>query len=109
MTNTISFAGAPSGGAISGTLTVGEAQSLQFPDPQVASVTGGGSTSFFAVSTNATNDARPEDTSSSGSRDAIFQQQRNTCAPTDVRRRAGEPTLAIVRDEPLGIIASHRR
>ena len=46
VTNTISFAGALSGGAISGTLTVGETQSLVFPDPQVASVTGGGSASF---------------------------------------------------------------
>jgi hypothetical protein len=40
------LAGALSGGAISGTLTVGEAQSLLFPDPQVASVTGVGSNSF---------------------------------------------------------------
>jgi hypothetical protein len=45
VTNTISFAGALSGGVISGTLTVSEAESLVFPDPQVASVTGGGSTS----------------------------------------------------------------
>jgi hypothetical protein len=46
VTNTIGFAGALSGGAISGTLTVGDAQSLVFPDPQVSSVTGGGSSSF---------------------------------------------------------------
>jgi hypothetical protein len=46
VTNTISLAGTLSGGAVSGTLTVGEAQSLLFPDPQVASVTGGGSNSF---------------------------------------------------------------
>jgi len=46
VTNTIGFAGTLSGGAISGTLTTAEAQSLLFPDPQVSSVTGGGSTSF---------------------------------------------------------------
>jgi hypothetical protein len=46
VTNTITFAGVLSGDAISGTLTVGEAEALVFPDPQVASVTGGGSSSF---------------------------------------------------------------
>lgn len=46
VTSTIGFAGALSGGAISGTLTVGDAQSLVFPDPQVASVTGNTSATF---------------------------------------------------------------
>jgi len=45
VTTTTGFTGGLSGGVISGTLTLGDAQSLVFPHPQVASVTGGGSTS----------------------------------------------------------------
>jgi hypothetical protein len=45
VTTTTSFTGGLSGGVISGTLTLGDAQRLVFPHPQVASVTGGGSTS----------------------------------------------------------------
>jgi hypothetical protein len=46
VTNTIAFAGALRDGIIAGTLTQTNAQRLENPDPQVASVTGGGSASF---------------------------------------------------------------
>ena len=45
VTTTTGFTGGLSDGVIAGTLTLGDAQSLVFPHPQVASVTGGGSTS----------------------------------------------------------------